>query len=155
MADEPLEQFLEAYDVHRIKDQEQFYADRVKEYVAADRQAGGLAALLLFSAGVSGVVAAAWPAYALWLGVVAAAFAATATVIGSWADLVGFSKNAQMFRAAEDRLAFARPDRPIESEADSNQVRAYVTRMEDILLGEVRAWGKEWGEPESEPTATE
>lgn len=150
MADEALEQFLAAYDVHRIKDQEQYYADRVKAYVKADRQAGGLAALLLFLAGVAGVIASAWPTYALWLGVAAAAFAATATVVGGWADLIGFSKNAQLFRAAEDRLAFARPDRPTESGAEANQARAYIARMEDVLLGEVRAWGKEWGHPEND-----
>ena len=151
MPDQALNEFLDAYDVHRIKDQEQYYSNRMKEYVAADRQAGTLAEGLLFLAGVCGAVAAVWPDYTLWLGVLATAFAATATVVGGWAELVGFSKNAEMFRAAGDRLAIARPDRPMGPVVDDTEARAYVSRMEDILLTEVRSWGKEWGHAQDAP----
>ena len=153
MADNTLTEFLAAYDIHRIKDQEQYYANRVKEYVAADRQAGGVAEALLFLAGVSGVLAAAWPTYALWLGVAATAFAATATVVAGWSELIGFSKNASMFRSAGDRLANERPDRPMGSKVDTSEASIYVARMEDILLGEVRSWGKEWGHADDTPPA--
>ena len=151
MPDEALNEFLEAYDVHRIKDQELYYENRMNDYLAAGRQAGGLAEIMLFLAGVSGVVAAAWPDYALWLGVLAAAFAATATVVTAWSELIGFSKNAQLFRASGDRLANARPDRPMGSDVANAQARSYVTRMEGILLTEVRSWGKEWGHAEGDP----
>ena len=155
MPDDALNEFLEAYDVHRIKDQEQFYDNRMHDYLAADRQAGTFAGVMLFLAGVSGIVAATWPDYALWLGVLAAAFAATATVVTGWSELIGFSKNAQMFRAAGDRLANARPDRPIGVDVDDTEARAYVTRMEGILLTEVRSWGKEWGHADGSPSESE
>ena len=153
MPDDAINEFLEAYDVHRIKDQEQYYDNRMNDYLAADRQAGTFAEAMLFLAGLSGIVAATWPDYALWLGVLAAAFAATATVVTGWSELIGFSKNAQMFRAASDRLANARPDRPVGVDVDDIEARAYVTRMEGILLTEVRSWGKEWGHAEGD-TAT-
>ena len=155
MADGALNEFLAAYDHHRIKDQEHYYANLVKEYVAADRQAGGVAEALLFLAGVCGVLAAAWPTYALWLGVAAAAFAATATVVAGWAELIGFSKNANMFRTAGDRLANERPDRPMGSRVDSCEAQVYVARMEDILLSEVRSWGKEWGHANDSPPSSD
>lgn len=155
MADEALNEFLEAYDLYRVKDQERYYSDRAKQYVAANRQAGNFAEGLLALAGVSGAVAAFSPEYALWLGVLAAAFAATATVIAGWADLVGFSKNAQLFRSAEDRLAYARPDRPMDSGVEDKEATVYIDRMEDILLGEVRAWGKEWGHPGNNPPSSD
>jgi hypothetical protein len=155
MADEALGEFLEAYDVHRIRDQERYYADRVREYVAADRQASALAEGLLFLAGVAGVVAATWPEYALLLGVLAAAFAATATVVGGWAQLVGFSKNAQLFRTAGDRLANERPDRPMGPTVQADDAKAYITRMEGILIGEVRSWGKEWGNADRDGSESE
>jgi hypothetical protein len=153
--DEALNEFLEAYDVHRIKDQERYYDNRMNDYLVAGRQAGALAEVMLFLAGVSGVVAATWPEYALWLGVLAAAFAATATVVTGWSELIGFSKNAQLFRAAGDRLANARPDRPMESEVGNAEARLYITRMEGILLTEVRSWGKEWGHADADPSESE
>jgi hypothetical protein len=144
VADEALTEFLKAYDIHRIKDQETYYEQRMNEYTAAGRRAGAVAETMLFLAGVSGVIAAVWPDYALWLGVVATTFAATATVIAGWSELIGFSMNAQLFGAAADRLALARPDRPMGSEIERSETMAYVTTMEDILLTEVRSWGKEW-----------
>ena len=155
MPDEALNEFLEAYDVHRVKDQERFYDNRTNEYLAAGRQAGALAEVMLFLAGVSGVVAATWSDYALWLGVLAAAFAATAIVVTSWSELIGFSKNAEMFRSTGDRLANARPDRPLGSEVGDTEARLYIARMEGILLTEVRSWGKEWGHPEGDPPPSE
>lgn len=155
MSDDALSEFLDAYDDYRIKDQELYYAKRLKEYVAADRQAGSLVEVLLFLAGVSGVVAAAWPTYALWLGVLAASLAAIATVVGGWAELIGFSKNAHLFRATADSLAFARPKRPEGSETQQTDASVYLTRMEDILLGEVHSWGKEWGQADDPPPAAD
>jgi hypothetical protein len=155
VADEALSEFLNAYDVHRIKDQETYYEKRMNEYVVADRQAGAVAETMLFLAGVSGIIAAAWPEYALWLGVIATAFAATATVVAGWSELIGFSKNAQMFRAASDRLALARPDRPMGSEVGNPQAQAYIARMEGILLTEVRSWGKEWGHANGDPSESD
>jgi len=154
MADKALNEFLDAYDTYRVKDQLNYYSDREKEYAKADAQAGGLTEVLLFLAGVSGVVAVTWPQYALWLGVVAATLAAMATVIGGWAELIGFSKNAQMFRATEDRLARERPDRPSESAVRDDEARAYLEMMEDILLSEVLAWGKEWKKADEGPPAS-
>jgi hypothetical protein len=150
--DEALNEFLDAYDVHRIKDQERYYDNLTHDYIAAGRQAGALAEIMLFLAGVSGVVAATWPEYALWLGVLATAFAATATVVTGWSELIGFSKNAQLFRAAGDRLANARPDRPMGSEIGDTEARLYIARMEGILLTEVRSWGKEWGHADGDPS---
>lgn len=155
MRDEALSEFLDAYDVHRIKDQESYYEGRMNEYVVAGRQAGAVAETLLFLAGVSGVIAASWPDYALWLGVIAAALAATATVVAGWSELIGFSKNAQLFRAAADRLALARPDRPMGSEVSDSEAEAYLSRMEGILLTEVRSWGKEWGHANGGPSESE
>jgi hypothetical protein len=137
-------EFLEAFDAHRVQDQMSFYRAREEEYRRADAQAGAVTEVLLFLAGVSGIVAVMWSSQAFWLGVAAATLAALATVVGAWAELIGFSKNAQLYGAARASLDYLRPDRPQGSEVKKAPVRAYVRDVEDILLGEVRSWGEQW-----------
>jgi len=147
LSDETLEQFTDAYDTHRVLEQMEFYRRRSAEYERADSQAGGIAEILLFIAGICGVVAAAWSEGALWMGVTAATLAAAATVVGSWAELVGFSKNAELYGAAEASLALMRPKRPKSADGPDltqERVGTYLRGVEEVLLGEVRTWGEQW-----------
>lgn len=144
LSDETLEQFTDAYDTHRVLEQMEFYRRRSAEYERADSQAGGIAEILLFVAGICGVVAAAWSEGALWMGVTAATLAAAATVVGSWAELVGFSKNAELYGAAEASLALMRPKRPDGPDLTEERVGTYLRAVEEVLLGEVRTWGEQW-----------
>jgi hypothetical protein len=142
-----LSSFLDAYDVHRVGDQQHFYEERVREYDRSASQTSWVSEMLLFVAAVCGIAAATWSDQALWLGVTAAGLAAIAGAIGSWAEVVGFSANAGMYRAALSGLGIIRPSRPDPSTASPEEVAAYRNDVEEILLGEVRTWSQRWGKP--------
>jgi hypothetical protein len=140
-------QFLDAYDAHRVGDQQAFYEGRVREYDRSASQISWTSEVLLFLAAVCGVMGAAWSDQAVWLGVVAVGIAAAAGAVGSWAEVVGFSANADMYRAARAGLGHLHPMRPDPSTATPEQVARYRTNVEEILLGEVRTWSQKWGQP--------
>jgi len=147
VSDDSLRQFASAYDAHRVEDQMRFYNDRTARYERADSQAGLTSEILLGLAGICGIVAAASPSLGLWLGVVAVALAAGAAIVGSWAELIGFSKNSELYGAAAASIRHIRPRRPGQGPIDEDQVEAYMQEVESVLLGEVQSWGKQWGQP--------
>ncbi len=143
MSDE-LREFLSAYDTHRVADQTKFYEERAQEYERSAGQLGWVNELALFAAAVCGVLAAVWTEYAVWFGVAAAALAAVGAALTSWAEVIGFASNAELYRATRAGLGRLRPERPTD-DASPEQVAGYVAQVEDVLLGEVRAWGEYWG----------
>lgn len=147
--------FLEAYDEHRVRSQLDFYRSRLREYEAADRQAGWVREWLLLAAGTVGVLAASGQEYdvgvmrldAVALGVIVAVLSSLAILTAGWAQLIGFRLNADLYGAAARGLAHLRPTRPVpERPGDPDQVRAYVDDVESVLLGEVRSWAVKWRE---------
>jgi hypothetical protein len=148
-----LPSFLEAYDAHRVEDQRGFYEKRSDEYARSALQTSSVSEVLLLLAAVCGVVAAFWNDQAVWLGVLAAAFAAFAAAVASWAEVVGFSANAELYKAASAGLAQVRPRRPDPPVASAESVRTYFDQVEDILLGEVRTWSQKWAASPSPPNS--
>jgi hypothetical protein len=147
-------EFLDAYDTHRVRGQERFYDERAKEYERSSQQISLARELLLLLAAASGVVAAAWTDGAVWLGVSAAAFSAVAAAVTSWGLVIGFSANAELYRAARAGLARLRPNRPDAGGAAPEQVRKYFDDVEDILMGEVRTWSQKWTVPSAPGSET-
>lgn len=142
---EATEEFLDAYDEHRVVDQTGFYSDTASEYEHTARQIGLLNGSLLFIAAACGAAGAIWTEQAVWLGLVAAGLAAVAGAVTSWGDVVGFSANAELYRATETSLIHLRPTRPPDAGAASaDDVASYVHAVEDVLTGEVRVWGETW-----------
>jgi hypothetical protein len=90
------------------------------------------------------------------LGIVAAGLAALGAAITSWAEVIGFSVNARLYRAARNSLGRLWPGRPEAAEASPELVGRYVADVEAVLLGEVRSWGQTWsgGRNEDESPAT-
>ena len=140
---EELGDFLEAYDVHRVADQRNWYKGRSAEYEQSARQLSWANEGSLLVAAACGLLAAFWTDQAVWLGVVAAGFAALGVALTAWGDVVGFTANAELYDAARLGLDVLRPDRP-NADAQPDEVKAYVDNVEDILLGEVRTWGEKW-----------
>jgi hypothetical protein len=138
------QEFAELYDEERVRGQLGWYEARADEYDGANGQGENARLVLLLLAAISGLVASFDVARAT-LGVVAAALAATATLVTGWMDLVGFRTNADLYRAAVGGLAHLRPDRPTDT-SPPEQLRRYVEQVEGILLGEVRTWSQRWGE---------
>ena len=143
VVNEGLEEFLEAYDSHRVADQAKWYGQRSHEYGRSARQLSWANEGSLLVAAACGLIAAVWTEQAVWLGVAAAGFAALGVALTAWGDVVGFTANAELYDAARVSLAALRPDRP-SAEAQPEEVRAYVDDVENILLGEVRTWGEKW-----------
>jgi hypothetical protein len=139
-----LAEFLEAYDSYRVADQAGFYDERSEEYRTAAGQLGWANETCLFVAASCGVLAAVFTQHATWLGVVAAGFAAIGASLTSWADVVGFAANAELYRAARAGLGRLRPERPT-ADAPADQVNDYIANVEEILLGEVLSWSEKWG----------
>jgi hypothetical protein len=136
--------FLDAYDEHRVTNQEEWYRARTDEYETSANQIGWANELCLFAAAACGAAAALLPEYALWLGAVAAGLAAVGAALTSWADVIGFAMNAELYSAARAGLSRLRPNRP-RADASPADVEEYIGNVEDILLGEVRSWSQKWG----------
>lgn len=141
--------FLEAYDENRVKDQQHFYKVRTAEYEKSAKQIGWVNVVLLALAGLCGAAGAVWSDQATWLGLTAVALSAIAAATASWGDVVGFSTNAELYKAAQASLAHLRAQEP-KQDADDDQVGSYVRDVEDVLLGEVRTWGERWGKKAEE-----
>ena len=137
-------EFLEAYDGHRVLDQQKFYQKRQLEYETSARQIETIVEICLTVAAVTGIAGAGFPDFARLLGVTAALLGALAVALTSWSEVIGFKVNAKLYRAAREGLERRRITRPDETKATPEEVAQYVEDMEDILLGEVRTWGEKW-----------
>lgn len=137
-------EFLDAYRRHRVEDQRSYYGRRRAEYARASEQASVSTELLLFAAALCGVAGTLWDGQARWFGVVAAGLSALGIVVRSWADVVGFTVNADLYEAAENGLRHADLRAPSDG-ADDVAISAYVEHVEQILRGETRSWEQTWG----------
>ncbi len=139
-------QFLKAYDEKRVKDQQRFYELRTKEYERSARQVGVVNGTFLFLAAVCGAAGAVFIDQSTWLGLTAAGLSGAAAATTSWGDVIGFSANAQLYKAASASLANLRPGRPRDAaNAKDAEVETYLGHVEDVLMGEVRTWGERSG----------
>ncbi len=148
--------FLDAYDKYRVNDQIRYYDRRITEYLRSARQVGWVNTVLLGLAAASGTIGA-WVGEGRIYGLIAAGLSALAAAVTSWDEVIGFSTNAEMFRAGRGGLAHARPTRPRDPvTATDEQVRAYVTDVEEVLMREVRTWASTWsGDDQPEPAETD
>ena len=137
-------EFLDAYDRHRVVDQTEYYGRTAAEYEHTERLIGLINAALLFVAGICGVLGVVFREESRWFGLTAAVLAALAAASISWSDVIGFSANAELYRAAEASLERLRQTKPDETDTGAGDVEGYVGNVEDVLTGEVQTWGERW-----------
>jgi hypothetical protein len=140
---EAVTQFLRAYDEHRVVDQTTWYRKTATEYERSSRQIAWVSEVAILGASICGILTMVWPDSAAWLGITAAALAALSAAVMSWADVVGFTTNADLYRDAYNALGRLRPNRPSRG-ATKEQVAEYVDAAEDVMRNEVKSWTAEW-----------
>ena len=147
---EEVDQFLAAYDEHRVLDQTDYYAQTSAEYERTAGRIGVINGTLLVLAAICGAAGVVWSDQSVWLGLTAAGLSAAAAATTSWADVIGFSANAELYRAAETSLVHLRPTRPAGRAATDDGVERYVHEVEDVLTSEVHMWGETWAKEAAE-----
>ncbi|MGI9646491.1 MAG: SLATT domain-containing protein [Ilumatobacteraceae bacterium] len=137
-------EFLGAYDKHRVDHQETYYGRTAAEYERTERLIGLSNAVLLFLAGICGALGVVFREESRWFGLTAAVLSAIAAAAISWSDVIGFSANAELYRAAESSLRRLRPSQPDSTTTVAGDVAGYVDNVEEVLTGEVQTWGERW-----------
>ncbi len=141
------EEFLRAYDTHRVTDQIGYYTRRTDEYRRTASRISWTSTSLLALASAAGTIGV-WAEEPLIFGLIAAGLSALAAAVTSWGDVVGFSANAEMFAVARGGLAHVRPKRPDPVAATDETVGRYVNDVEDVLTREVSTWSDTWSSDE-------
>ena len=104
---------------------------------------------LLLGATACGAIGVAVEEWRVGLGFVAAMLTSLAVVVTSWSELIGFRLNHDLYVDSRAALGLLRPGRP-SRESSKEDVREYVASAENILLGEVGAWGEKWRQRDAE-----
>jgi hypothetical protein len=141
-------EFLELYQIHRYKDQLQFYKDRRGEFTKAQTQAISISIGLIFLAAIAGVFESTDVS---WLKIVCLLLAAIcpvfATTLAAYSTLYGFEQQAKLYQDTINNLQRARVLEPDVqqglSDADfAEQVNKYVHEVEHTFLVEQGQWGQ-------------
>ncbi len=143
-----MQQFLQFYQLHRHKNQLDYYVKREKEYTHAQNQAIWLSIGLIFLAALAGAFEAipvSW--FQLTCLLLAAICPILSTALAGYNALYAFEQQAKIYRDARqnlETLAVQAPD--IQSDQDeaefAQQVERFVLETELVLNTERGYWGQ-------------
>ena len=142
------EQFLNLYQIHRHKDQANFYRARCAEFERARRQAIITAGVLMFLTAIVSMLTASNLYGPKWLwAVLGVLFPSLSTALTAYNSLFAFEQQSKLYQDAANALHRAEADAyGLLQAADETEypkrLEAYVNQVEEIFRKEQGQWGQ-------------
>lgn len=134
-------QFLELYETARVRDFMAFYAFRLKDFKAAQRELAYLVGAIYIGSAIAGAFAAinVLGHRVLWA-VIGAALPVTTTAVKRFGKLYSYRELSQVYSETADELLKASATRPVTKHVaeswSETEIREYVLRVEAALRRE-------------------